>query len=149
MLVGTLLIIPVILVYTAWALRVQGKVSDTEGYPEYAMTDWHTRAIIYQIDTALFYDLNGDGCGDIAGIWQAAVHSPHGGDVIWITRFTSRPFSMKAMTSATISRWIPASESWPISSPLSNRPASWACRVIIELAVQLHSPTHILVQQTP
>jgi maltose alpha-D-glucosyltransferase/alpha-amylase len=32
------------------------------------MTDWHTRAIIYQIDTALFYDLNGDGCGDIAGI---------------------------------------------------------------------------------
>lgn len=32
------------------------------------MTDWHTRAIIYQIDTALFYDLNDDGCGDIAGI---------------------------------------------------------------------------------
>lgn len=24
------------------------------------MTDWHTRAIIYQIDTALFYDMNGD-----------------------------------------------------------------------------------------
>lgn len=32
------------------------------------MADWHTRAIIYQIDSALFYDLNGDGCGDIAGI---------------------------------------------------------------------------------
>ena len=32
------------------------------------MAGWHTRAIIYQIDTALFYDLNGDGCGDIAGI---------------------------------------------------------------------------------
>ena len=32
------------------------------------MADWHTRAIIYQIDTALFYDLSGDGCGDIAGI---------------------------------------------------------------------------------
>ena len=25
------------------------------------MAGWHTRAIIYQIDTALFYDLNGDG----------------------------------------------------------------------------------------
>lgn len=24
------------------------------------MADWHTRAIIYQIDSALFYDLNGD-----------------------------------------------------------------------------------------
>ena len=32
------------------------------------MADWHTRAIIYQIDSALFYDLNGDGCGDIAGM---------------------------------------------------------------------------------
>lgn len=25
------------------------------------MADWHTRAIIYQIDSALFYDLNGGG----------------------------------------------------------------------------------------
>jgi cytochrome d ubiquinol oxidase subunit II len=33
MLVGTLLIIPVILVYTAWSYYVfRGKVSDTEGY---------------------------------------------------------------------------------------------------------------------
>ncbi|MGS6202704.1 hypothetical protein, partial [Enterobacter hormaechei] len=32
------------------------------------MAGCHTRAIIYQIDTPLFYDLNGDGCGEIAGI---------------------------------------------------------------------------------
>ena len=33
MLIGTLLIIPVILVYTAWSYYVfRGKVSDTEGY---------------------------------------------------------------------------------------------------------------------
>ena len=45
------------------------------------MADWHTRAIIYQIDSALFYDLNGDGCGDIAGIAAklAAYHLQDGG----------------------------------------------------------------------
>ena len=93
------------------------------------MTDWHTRAIIYQIDTALFYDLNGDGCGDIAGIAAKLRYIRRmGATVIWLTPFTSPPFSTKATTSATISRWIPASENWPISSPLSNRHASWACR---------------------
>ena len=34
------------------------------------MAGWHTRAIIYQIDTALFYDLNGD----------ATLHPPDGRD---------------------------------------------------------------------
>jgi glycosidase len=72
------------------------------------MTDWHTRAIIYQIDTALFYDLNGDGCGDIAGIAAKLRYIRRmGATVIWITPFYLTPFSMKATTSATISRWIP------------------------------------------
>lgn len=57
------------------------------------MAGWHTRAIIYQIDTALFYDLNGDGCGDIAGI-TAKLHYIRrmGATVIWITPFYLTPF---------------------------------------------------------
>ena len=57
------------------------------------MADWHTRAIIYQIDTALFYDLNGDGCGDIAGLAQVALHSPHGGDGYLDHPFLPHPVS--------------------------------------------------------
>ena len=57
------------------------------------MTDWHTRAIIYQIDTALFYDLNGDGCGDIAGITAKLRYIRRmGATVIWITPFYLTPF---------------------------------------------------------
>lgn len=57
------------------------------------MADWHTRAIIYQIDTGLFYDLNGDGCGDIAGIC-AKLHYIRrmGATVVWLTPFYLTPF---------------------------------------------------------
>lgn len=96
------------------------------------MTDWHTRAIIYQIDTALFYDMNGDGCGDIAGIAAKLRYIRRmGATVIWITPFYLTPFWTKATTLATICRWIRASVNWPISSPLSNRPGSWACRSLL------------------
>ncbi len=30
-------------------------------------------AVIYQVDTSLFYDANGDGCGDLAGIRQNSI----------------------------------------------------------------------------
>lgn len=57
------------------------------------MAGWHTRAIIYQIDTALFYDLNGDGCGDIAGITAKLRYIRRmGATVIWITPFYLTPF---------------------------------------------------------
>lgn len=57
------------------------------------MADWHTRAIIYQIDSALFYDLNGDGCGDIAGIAAKLRYIRRlGATVIWITPFYLTPF---------------------------------------------------------
>ncbi len=32
--------------------------------------DWFHRAVIYQVDSSLFYDANGDGFGDLAGIRQ-------------------------------------------------------------------------------
>ncbi|ELB7312955.1 alpha-amylase family protein [Enterobacter hormaechei] len=57
------------------------------------MAGWHTRAIIYQIDTALFYDLNGDSCGDIAGIAAKLRYIRRmGATVIWITPFYLTPF---------------------------------------------------------
>ncbi|MCM7357373.1 alpha-amylase family protein [Enterobacter hormaechei] len=57
------------------------------------MAGWHTRAIIYQIDTALFYALNGDGCGDIAGITAKLRYIRRmGATVIWITPFYLTPF---------------------------------------------------------
>ena len=57
------------------------------------MAGWHTRAIIYQIDTALFYDLNGDGCGGIAGITAKLRYIRRmGATVIWITPFYLTPF---------------------------------------------------------
>lgn len=57
------------------------------------MAGWHTRAIIYQIDTALFYDLKGDGCGDIAGITAKLRYIRRmGATVIWITPFYLTPF---------------------------------------------------------
>ena len=57
------------------------------------MAGWHTRAIIYQIDTALFYDLNGDGSGDIAGIAAKLRYIRRmGATVIWITPFYLTPF---------------------------------------------------------
>ncbi|MEG5939278.1 alpha-amylase family protein [Enterobacter hormaechei] len=57
------------------------------------MAGWHTRAIIYQIDTALFYDLNGDGFGDIAGITAKLRYIRRmGATVIWITPFYLTPF---------------------------------------------------------
>lgn len=57
------------------------------------MADWHTRAIIYQIDSALFYDLNGDGCGDIAGMTAKLRYIRRmGATVIWITPFYLTPF---------------------------------------------------------
>ena len=45
------------------------------------MADWHTRAIIYQIDSALFTISSGDGCGGIAGIiGKLRLYSPDGRD---------------------------------------------------------------------
>mgnify|MGYP005815305735 CR=1 FL=1 len=96
------------------------------------MTDWHTRAIIYQIDTALFYDMNGDGCGDIAGIAAKLRYIRRmGATVIWITPFYLTPFLDEGYDVSDHLQVDPASVNWPISSPLSNRPGSWACRSLL------------------
>ncbi len=96
------------------------------------MAGWHTRAIIYQIDTALFYDLNGDGCGDIAGIAAKLRYIRRmGATVIWITPFYLTPFLDEGYDVSDHLQVIPASASSTISSPLLNRRGSWECRSLL------------------
>ena len=111
------------------------------------MTDWHTRAIIYQIDTALFYDLNGDGCGDIAGIAAKLRYIRRmGRRLSGSPRFTSRPFSMKAMTSATISV-DPRFGKLADIIAFIEQARELGMQVIIELLIQHTSDAHPWFQQ--
>ncbi len=53
---------------------------------------WFHRAVIYQVDSSLFYDANGDGYGDLAGIRQkATLHSQPRGDGALADAFLSHP----------------------------------------------------------
>lgn len=56
-------------------------------------SDWYKNAIIYQIDTALFYDANNDGCGDLQGIMQHLDYVRGiGATAIWLSPFYLTPF---------------------------------------------------------
>ena len=48
--------------------------------------EWFHRAVIYQVDSSLFYDANGDGFGDLAGIRQKLHYIRSlGATVLWLT----------------------------------------------------------------
>ncbi len=54
---------------------------------------WFQNAVIYQVNTSLFYDANGDGCGDLAGIRQKLYYlRSFGVTVLWLTPFYLTPF---------------------------------------------------------
>ena len=54
--------------------------------------EWFHRAVIYQVDSALFYDANGDGFGDLAGIRQKLHYIRSlGATVLWLTPFYLTP----------------------------------------------------------
>lgn len=64
---------------------------------------WFHRAVIYQVDSSLFYDANGDGYGDLAGIRQKLHYIRSlGATVLWLTPFYLTPLQDDAMISATI-----------------------------------------------
>ncbi len=51
-----------------------------------ATEEWFHRAVIYQVDSSLFYDANGDGFGDLAGIRQSyTTIRSLGATVLWLT----------------------------------------------------------------
>ena len=53
---------------------------------------WFHRAVIYQVDSSLFYDANGDGYGDLAGIRQKLHYIRSlGATVLWLTPFYLTP----------------------------------------------------------
>jgi hypothetical protein len=65
--------------------------------------EWFHRAVIYQVDSSLFYDANGDGFGDLAGIRQKLHYIRSlGATVLWLTRSISLLCRMMAMISAII-----------------------------------------------
>ncbi|MGE0224197.1 MAG: alpha-glucosidase family protein [Acetobacteraceae bacterium] len=57
-----------------------------------ARTDWWRGAVIYQIYPRSFYDSNGDGIGDLAGVTQKLDHvASLGVDAIWLCPFFPSP----------------------------------------------------------
>jgi maltose alpha-D-glucosyltransferase/alpha-amylase len=64
--------------------------------------EWFHRAVIYQVDSS-FYDANGDGFGDLAGIRQKLHYIRSlGATVLWLTPFYLTLCRMMAMISAII-----------------------------------------------
>lgn len=52
------------------------------------MTDWYKDAIVYQIYTRSFFDANGDGIGDFAGVMAKLDYLKDlGVDVLWLSPF--------------------------------------------------------------
>ncbi|MFD3249019.1 alpha-amylase family protein [Rahnella aquatilis] len=56
-------------------------------------SDWYKNAIIYQVDTAYFFDANNDGIGDISGILKHLDYIRGlGANALWLTPFYLTPF---------------------------------------------------------
>ncbi len=54
---------------------------------------WYRNAVIYQIDPSLFFDINGDGCGDLRGITERLDYIRGlGATAIWLMPFYQSPF---------------------------------------------------------
>ncbi|EKS6736982.1 alpha-amylase family protein [Enterobacter ludwigii] len=112
------------------------------------MADWHTRAIIYQIDTALFYDLNGDGCGDIAGIGAKLRYIRRmGATVIWITPFYLTPFLDEGYDVSDHLQVDPRFGKLADIIAFIEQARELGMQVIIELLIQHTSDAHPWFQQ--
>jgi maltose alpha-D-glucosyltransferase/alpha-amylase len=112
------------------------------------MADWHTRAIIYQIDSALFYDLNGDGCGDIAGIAAKLRYIRRlGATVIWITPFYLTPFLDEGYDVSDHLQVDPRFGQLADIIAFIEQARELGMQVIIELLIQHTSDAHPWFQQ--
>ncbi|WP_409250099.1 alpha-amylase family protein [Enterobacter hormaechei] len=112
------------------------------------MAGWHTRAIIYQIDTALFYDLNCDGCGDIAGIAAKLRYIRRmGATVIWITPFYLTPFLDEGYDVSDHLQVDPRFGKLNDIIAFIEQARELGMKVIIELLIQHTSDAHPWFQQ--
>ncbi|MDY3585142.1 alpha-amylase family protein [Enterobacter hormaechei] len=112
------------------------------------MAGWHTRAIIYQIDTALFYDLNGDGYGDIAGIAAKLRYIRRmGATVIWITPFYLTPFLDEGYDVSDHLQVDPRFGKLNDIIAFIEQARELGMKVIIELLIQHTSDAHPWFQQ--
>lgn len=112
------------------------------------MNGWYSRAIIYQIDTPLFYDLNGDGCGDIAGITDRLRYIRRlGATAIWLTPFYLTPFIDEGYDVSDHLQVDPRFGKLTDIITLIMQARELGMRVIIELLIQHTSDAHPWFQQ--
>lgn len=109
---------------------------------------WYSQAVIYQIDTSLFYDANGDGCGDIAGITEKLQYIRRlGATAIWITPFYLTPFLDEGYDVTDHLQPDPRFGSISAFIEFVSQAKALGLRVIIELVIQHTSSQHPWFQQ--
>ncbi|WP_054180165.1 alpha-amylase family protein [Trabulsiella odontotermitis] len=113
-----------------------------------AKKSWYSQAVIYQIDTSLFYDSNGDGCGDIEGITEKLHYIRRlGATAIWITPFYLTPFLDEGYDVTDHLQPDPRFGSISAFIEFVSQAKALGLRVIIELVIQHTSSQHPWFQQ--
>jgi maltose alpha-D-glucosyltransferase/alpha-amylase len=74
------------------AAQAEASLRRRDGKIDRTRTDWYKDAVIYQLHIKAFFDSNGDGIGDFAGLMQRLDYVESlGVDVIWLLPFYPSP----------------------------------------------------------
>lgn len=104
---------------------------------------WFHRAVIYQVDSSLFYDANGDGYGDLAGIRQKLHYIRSlGATVLWLTPFYLTPLQDDGYDISDHLQPDPRFGTIADVIELIARARELGLRVIVELVIQHTSAQH-------